>query len=281
MVTVRYREANFDFASPVRVFISGCSGAGKTLFARDFIKQINVKRIYYFHPDLNETKPTDWEQYLEQPIVYNSEFPTVDDLSDYPEFSCLVFDDLINECVNNKAIDYLFRVLSRKLKYHVIIMSQNYFPHGRYTISIRNCSNYHVLMRNSDASMTRRIATSLGLKQEITKAIEYNCDKLYSYIFVDRTNQATVNKVEVYIDILSRIRIAVRKSMKYYLLAESDFKQCFEIKDCDLAEYADKKFKKEDNRENDRKSQASPESKFKKRRRERRFIRRQVKKALH
>ena len=210
---------------------------------------------------------------LSMPVVYTSEFPTTEDLCQIPENSCLVFDDLIEECVFSKTIDYLFRVLSRKKRLHVIIMSQTYYPKGRYTISIRNCSDYHVLMRNSDESITRRVATSLGLKTEIIKATEINSGKLHSYIFVDRTNQARVNNLEVYVDVLSRIRIAVRKSMKFYLLAEQDFKQCFTVKDCDLAEYANTKIEKSDT--------TNTSTDTEKRRRDRHFIKRQIKRALH
>ena len=123
-------------------------------------------------------------------------------------------------------------------------MSQSYYRKGNYTVFIRNSSTYHVLMRNSDKSTTRRIASFLGLKEESKKATKCNSDKVHSYIFIDRTNQARANKLEKFCDILSRFRIVTRKSMKYYLLAKPDFKQCFGIKDCDLAEYADQEFKK-------------------------------------
>ena len=152
-------------------------------------------------------------------------------------------------------------------------------------------------MPNSDASMTRRIASSLGLKEEIKKATKCNSDKVYSYIFIDRTNQARASKLEVFCDILSRIRIVIRKSMKYYLLAEPDFKQCFAVKDCDLAEYADKKFK-DDSEAESSESDASDSEEFKqssdesddssddereqkRRRRDRRIIKKEIKRALY
>ena len=289
MVNVRYRETDFEFAPTARVYISGSSGAGKTCFAREFLEHLSYQRVYYFHPDLHETKPTDWDTTLEKPIIFSSEFPSVNDLCQIPEYSCLVFDDLIHECVNSKAIDYLFRVLSRKRKLHVIVISQSYFPKGDFSVSIRNSSNYHVLMRNSDESMTRRIASSLGLKKEIKKATECNSDKVYSYIFIDRTNQARANKLEVFCDILSRVRIVIRKSMKYYLLSEPDFKQCFDIKDNELAQYADKKFKKQetDSSESDESADSTEsdssedERKSKRNRWERRYIKDTIKRALH
>ena len=97
------------------------------------------------------------------------------------------------------------------------------------------------MMRHSDESMTNRIARSLGLLPEFKKAREVNEEKLYPYIFVDRSNQARVRKTEVFVELFSKTFVIIHKSMKYYLLAERDFKQCFNIKDCELAEYVDTK----------------------------------------
>ena len=69
-------------------------------------------------------------------------------------------------------------------------MTQRYFAEGKCGLSIRNSSNYHVLMRNADARTNLNVANSMQLKPEITKAIDENKTKLYPYIFIDRTNQA-------------------------------------------------------------------------------------------
>ena len=58
---IRYRDVNINFAEVWRVFISGCSSAGKTHFAKQLLESnfIKCNRIYYFHPDIHETKPVD------------------------------------------------------------------------------------------------------------------------------------------------------------------------------------------------------------------------------
>ena len=45
-----------------RVFISGSSGSGKTHFAEQLLKRkfFKFERIYYYHPDLQESFPTNW-----------------------------------------------------------------------------------------------------------------------------------------------------------------------------------------------------------------------------
>ena len=241
MVVVRYREIKDLCFNPIfRVFISGSSESGKTYFAEQLIKRklFNVSRIYYFHPDFHEDNPTNWQHTLDVPVVFSSEFPKTEDFLAMSENSCIVFDDLIDQCASSKCVDYLYRVLSGKRKLHCFMMTQRYFTHDRFSISIRNSSNYHVLMRNSDMSNVNQIARSLGLKAEILAATKFNQEKEYPYIFIDRTNKARARNTEVFIDILSRYFVLIRGSMKYYLLSEVDFNRSFNILDSELAEYA-------------------------------------------
>ena len=240
---IRYREIkNFKFADIFRIFISGSSATGKTYFAKALLKRniFNFSRIYYFHPDFHEHSPVDWHEDFDKPVLYQAGIPSLKDLLEIPENSCLVFDDLFSQCCESKDIDYLFRVLSSKRKLNVIIMTQRYFAEGKCGLSIRNSSNYHVLMRNADARTNLNVANSMQLKPEITKAIDENKDKLYPYIFIDRTNQARVNGLQIYIDILSKRFEVIIDRMKYFLISEADFKSCFTKSDKNIA-YANKK----------------------------------------
>ena len=119
-------------------------------------------------------------------------------------------------------------------------MTQRYFAEGKCGLSIRNSSNYHVLMRNADARTNLNVANSMQLKPEITKAIDENKTKLYPYIFIDRTNQARVNGLQIYTDILSKRFEVIIGSMKYFLISEADFNSCFTKSDNTIA-YANKK----------------------------------------
>ena len=228
---IRYREiANFEFAKIFRIFISGSSSAGKTYFAKNLLNQnlFEYSRIYYYHPDFHEHSPVEWHKELEKPVLYQAGIPSLKDLLEIPEYSCLVFDDLFSQCCESKDIDYLFRVLSSKRKLNVIIMTQRYFAEGKCGLSIRNSSNYHVLMRNADARTNLNVANSMQLKPEITKAIEINKHKLYPYIFIDRTNQARVNSLQIFTDIFSKLEVIIGR-MKYYLISEADFESSFTI----------------------------------------------------
>ena len=239
----KIKQVNCEFAPIWRVFLSGSSSAGKTHFARLLLetKLIDFDRVHYYHPDINETKPTDWGEHLSQPVIFQVGLPTLPELLELPSKTCIILDDLFREASSSRNIDYLFRVLSGKRNLHVIIMTQRYFAGGPFSLSIRNSSNYHVLMNNADCRINERAANRLGLKTEYTVAQKYNKTKLYPYIFIDQTNQARVTNLQVYTDILSKHKKVVFNSMIYYLVAERDFNAKCEIIDQNTAKHADSK----------------------------------------
>ena len=147
----RAREIEIKYPEIWRIFISGSSSAGKTHFARQLLTTglINIGRIYYFHPDIQEEFPVDWCDHFEN-VVCESGLPTLADLNSMPPNSVVVLDDLFTEVAQSENMSYLFRVLSSKKKLHVIVMTQRYYAEGSKGLNIRNCSNYHVLMSNTD-----------------------------------------------------------------------------------------------------------------------------------
>ena len=234
---LKYREVETQFSEIWRIFISGSSSAGKTHFARELLKSemFRYKRVYYYHPDIQEDFPVDWTNHLNKPILSQANLPTLDELLEIPHYSVVILDDLFREACEDKNISYLFRVLSSKRKLHVIIMTQRYFAEGMNALNIRNSSNYHVLMRNADARTNLRVGMTMNLKKEFLKANEMNKKKLYPYIFVDRTNHASVNELQVYTDILSKYKRAIYKLMPSYIISEADFKAKFKLLDQNTA----------------------------------------------
>ena len=228
---IRYRELNINSPEIFRIFISGCSSAGKTFFAKRFLDLIPTKRIYYFHPDFHEHSPVDWD------AIYQPGLPSLEDLLEMPPYSCVVLDDLYHECKDSKVIDYLFRVLSTKCKLHLIIITQRYFSNGVYSLNIRNSCNYHVLMRNADEHANYRAARTMNLDKEFKLAEKLTCSELYPYYVFDKTNHARVSGLQLYIDIFSKHLKVVMKSGLYYLISHTDFNQSFTKIDNQLAKY--------------------------------------------
>ena len=242
----KIKQVKSEFAPIWRVFISGSSSAGKTYFARQLLetKIFDFERICYYHPDIDERNPTNWEKFLNEPVIYQAGLPSAQDLTDLPPKTCIILDDLYREASSSKHIDYLFRVLSGKLELHVIIMTQRYFAGGPFALNIRNSSNYHVLMNNADCGINDRAANRLGLRKEYQLASEYNKSKLYPYVFIDQTNEARVTGLQVFIDILSKHKKVIINSMIYYLVSERDFNSNCELVDKNTARYVDKKQEK-------------------------------------
>ena len=229
LIKTKIIEANYP--EIWRIFISGSSSAGKTYFAKQLLasKLFDVKRIYYFHPDIHESFPIDWFNDSDTEIVCQAGLPTLEDIDQMPKHSVIVLDDLFTEVAKSELMSYLFRVLSSKKKLHLIVMTQRYYAEGAQGLNIRNCSNYHVLMSNADARTNMRVAFSMGLEKDVRAAIKANEKKLYPYIVIDRTNFARVNGLQVYIDILDKFMKVIIDGTIKVLVPDKEFKENWEL----------------------------------------------------
>ena len=232
---IKFKQYELNFAPIFRIFISGMSASGKTHFTYSLLKSglFEFERVYYFHPDFHEKSPVDWS--LSKPLIFESGLPTLQEILAMPQSSLLIFDDLYAEVRDSKTMDYLFRVLSSKQKLNVIVLTQRYFDKGKYSLSIRNSSNYHVLLRNSDERTNLNVGKMMGLSNDVKKATLVNSDKLYPYIFIDKTPEARVKNMCIYTDIFSQYKILIRNAMKVYIISEADFNAVFDKLDSDLA----------------------------------------------
>ena len=228
----RAREIELTYPDIWRIFISGSSSAGKTYFAKQLLSTglMKIERIYYFHPDIQEDFPVDWCDYFKDiQIVCEPGLPTIEELNEMPPYSVVVLDDQFTECAESKQMSYLFRVLSSKKKLHLMIMTQRYYDMGSKGLNIRNCSNYHVLMSNTDIRTNHRVGFQMGLDKEIKLAEKLNKQKLYPYIVIDRTNQARVSGVQVYTDILSKHKEIILKGNVFTVVPAVEFKRKHEF----------------------------------------------------
>ena len=248
-LTVNYHvlQGNkFDY--PFRVFISGSSQSGKTHFARELLyhteifKQ-SIKCVHYCHPDYLSELPVDWHESLDVPVSYQSGIPTLDELCRLEPHTCLVLDDLYEEAIISRQVDYLFRVLSGKKNISVVIMSQRYFAQGRFGMNIRNNCNFTVMMRNSDGRVNPKIAISLNLSVAVNKAIEDTyADNYYPYIFIDSSPRGQVSNYRCYTSIFGNAQTVFnQRGMKAYIINEHDFLSNFNIINKSTAKRIDKR----------------------------------------
>ena len=242
---VSYKEKKFNFAEIARIIVSGSSGVGKTHFVHKLLQEklFNFSRVIYFHPDTLENCPVDWHTSLDTDLVYKAGLPDVEFLKTLPENTFVILDDLFEEAAKTYCIDYLFRVLSSKLKLHACILTQRYFAKGSYAVSIRNSCNYHVLMPSNDYKSNERVARNFGLDKEFKTASELNRTNLYPYVFIARDNIARTTEIQLFIDIFGRYKRVIIGHMVYYLLTKTDFENCFTKKDQFAAKYETKEQK--------------------------------------
>ena len=236
-LTVNYHileENKFDY--PFRIFISGSSQSGKTHFAGKLLQyheifNKSVESICYCHPDYLTDLPVDWHETLDIPVTYQSKIPSLDEITKMESHTCIVLDDLYEEALLSRAVDYLFRVLSGKKNISVIIMSQRYFAHGRFGMNIRNNCNFTVMMRNSDGRVNERIARNLDLSTATNKAIEDTySNNYYPYIFVDSSPRGQVSGYRCYTNIFGSVQTVFnQRGMKAYIINEQDFLSNFTI----------------------------------------------------
>ena len=223
---IRFKKVEYSISDTVRAFVAGSSGAGKTSLIEKILLAdlFPYKQVLYCHPDFHNEVPVSWNLPGKQ-LFFQAGLPTKNDILDLAPGTVLILDDLFQLASESYDIDYLFRVLSGKRNIHVFILTQRYFANGRFSVSIRNSSNYHILMTNADATVNTTAGRKMGLKREITKAIDLNRSKPFPYIFVDRTPAARISGLCVFIDIFKKKVII--NDMLYYLFTEADFNNSF------------------------------------------------------
>ena len=235
ITTNAIKKEKTDFISPFRMILSGSSGAGKTHFAGELLKnklfENDIEYVYYYHPCYLEEQPVDWHESMKIPVSYQTGLPTLEHLTSMPPNSLVVLDDLMDKCVTSEVIDHLFRVISGKRKISVMIMAQNYFVNGKFSRNIKNSCNYSVLMRNCcDATINSRAARAMNLTKPVALAEQSNAEKEFPYIFIDQSQKGQVSGYQIYTDIFSRYKKCYSNAgMPSYIIPEKDFLGIFSI----------------------------------------------------
>ena len=251
MLVFGYREIEDQkYEFPFRMFISGSSQSGKTTFAGKLLAgnyfRDKVMSVIYYHPDYLDHAPVNWHKTLNIPVRYKAGQPKMEELTSLAENTCVVLDDIYEECINAKPIDYLFRVLSGKKKISVMIMSQRYFAGGRFSMNVRNNVNFTVLLRNTDARVNRNIAKLLNVEKAFNNRTKNN--KKYPHILIDNSPGALESGYRVYEDIFADHKIIYSEDgMRGYVISEKEFERFFKVINSTTATVKDENKKAESN----------------------------------
>lgn len=139
------------FIHPFTCLIAGPTQSGKTTFIKDIIvfnkiliKPSPQKIIYCYRkwqPMYDQLKNSiEYLEFCEN--IYNI------DLIDSSTNTLIIFDDLMNECENDKSILELFTVDSHHKNISVFFLSQNLFSQGKYSRTISLNCNYITIFKN-------------------------------------------------------------------------------------------------------------------------------------
>ena len=183
---------------PSRLLLIGKSGAGKTNFTINLLKESNqlfdekFKNIYWFYGTDSPFRGED-PLNMVQNIHYIKGMPN--DLTEYIDETIpnlLIFDDLFSEIMDSEQMVLLFTKWSTHSNTSVILLSQDIFQNGkcagnsRRTTITRN-SNYMVIFRNPlDNTTISTIGSRIMPKQSklFQKIFEAACN-YKSYLFID------------------------------------------------------------------------------------------------
>ena len=85
------------FVYPFRIFISGGSGSGKTIFTEKLLLENvfekQVKYVRYYHPKYLKEVPVDWHNTLQVQTSYHEGLPYEADYIECPEDTVFIIDD--------------------------------------------------------------------------------------------------------------------------------------------------------------------------------------------
>lgn len=148
------------------------------------------KKIYYIYPNELEIPPVNWDQ-----IFPDIDVEFIADLPNYSSFwtnlkrdSLVVIDDLWSSACNNEHISNCFKVYSKKYKFSIAIITQNFFEQSKYSQNIRQNSEIVCLFENYGNYLTNKHAVEkLGFGQVYQEAADCAYNRRYGYILINKS----------------------------------------------------------------------------------------------
>ena len=205
---IRYYDQSI-FIHPFTCTIAGPSGSGKThlLFKildnpKKFIKNPPQKIIYCYSE--YQLKFNDYREN----INFHKGLYDLEEI-DSTIRNLVIYDDLMDECHNDKQVKNLFTKGSHHKNISVFILSQNIFNKGEYSRTINLNCNYTILFNNPrDRSQIKYLAREMypdNSKFLISAFMDASKEK-HGYLFIDN-KQETDEKLRVQTKIFNHYRI--------------------------------------------------------------------------
>jgi hypothetical protein len=179
------------FKHPFNCIISGPTMGGKTFLLRQIlkfkdilIKPSPVNMIYSY----KSWQPTyDIIKSELKGIKFVEGLPETDSL-DASVVNLIVFDDLMNECINSNEIMNLFTVGSHHKNTSVFFITQNIFSKGKFSRDISLNSSYMIIFRNPrDQQQLQILARQIypNNSKFLVESFEDATKVAYGYLLLD------------------------------------------------------------------------------------------------
>jgi hypothetical protein len=207
------------FVHPFNCIISGPTMGGKTFLLKEILKYKDIlikpsptNLIYCYkawQPSYDEIKSNILNiQFVEGLVDTELLTPSVVNL--------IIFDDLMNECINSNTIMNLFTVGSHHKNTSVFFLSQNIFSKGKFARDITLNSSYMIIFRNPrDQQQVQILARQIypNNSRFLIDSFEDATKLPYGYLLLD-LKQSTETKNRIQTGILptqQRIIFTMRK----------------------------------------------------------------------
>ena len=207
------------FVHPFNCIISGTTMGGKTFLLKEILKYKDIlikpsptNLIYCYkawQPSYDEIKSNILNiQFVEGLVDTELLTPSVVNL--------IIFDDLMNECINSNTIMNLFTVGSHHKNTSVFFLSQNIFSKGKFARDITLNSRYMIIFRNPrDQQQVQILARQIypNNSRFLIDSFEDATKLPYGYLLLD-LKQSTETKNRIQTGILptqQRIIFTMRK----------------------------------------------------------------------
>lgn len=184
------------FKENFKLFISGCSGCGKTTFVMNLIKNLETickqppHRVLYFYkewqPKFDYMLNTLGVTFVEDKGV------VLDHIQKLSNSALVIFDDMMNS-VNLKEVAKLFTVHGRHMDLSLVFISQRLFNNNEYFRQISQNSDYMCVFKNPRNSMEiRNLAMQITPHSlELLDIYKRATEKPYSYLLINLTQDCS------------------------------------------------------------------------------------------
>lgn len=179
------------FHNGSRIFISGCSGSGKSFLVAEMIKRKNEvflkppEQIFYFSKHKSSIPEKIWHD-----VSFRCGLPSTEDFENSAKATRLiVIDDMQNELFHSPDVIRAFQTC-RHFNCSIIILCQNLFPRAPRARDVTlNCTHIIIFFNPRDSSCVLPLSRQLNpLKPNLMANIFFTfINEAYKYLLINLT----------------------------------------------------------------------------------------------